>query len=120
MSTDIRALLEQWNAGAEPTRDDLRAAVKQSLAQLVERAPGRSVEVRVPPFAAVQVIEGVHHRRGTPAAVVETDPRTWLELACGQTTWESAKARGKLSASGERADLRPYLPLDLTPETASE
>lgn len=120
MSIDICALLAHWNAGEEPTRDDLRAAVKQSLAYLVERAPGRSVEVRIPPFAAVQVIEGVHHRRGIPAAVVETDPRTWLELACGQTTWDAARAAGRLSASGERADLRPYLPLDLTPGKTSE
>ena len=117
---NVCALLDQWHNGTEPDRDELRAAVKLTLARLVQIAPGRSVEVRIPPFAAVQVIEGVTHRRGTPSAVIETDPRTWLELVCGRTAWEEAKARGQLSASGERADLRPFLPLDLTSENLSE
>jgi len=116
----VHHLLSQWQRGEEPDRSELRAAVKATLAQLVERAPGRSVEVRIPPFAAVQVIQGVTHRRGTPSAVIETDPRTWLELAAGLITWEEAVRVGRLSASGERADLRPFLPLDLTPEKPSE
>lgn len=85
--------------------------IKQSLAVLKERAPGRSVEVRVPPYAAVQVIGGGTHTRGTPRAVVETDADTWLALASGELTWSDAVATGRVRASGERADLAPYLPL---------
>lgn len=85
--------------------------VRHFLAALETRAPGRSVEVRVPPWGAVQVVEGVRHTRGTPPAVVEMAPATWLDLATGATTWAEAVAAGRVSASGERADLAPYLPL---------
>jgi hypothetical protein len=90
---------------------DTRALVKHYLAALEVRAPGRSVEVRVPPFAAVQVVPGVRHTRGTPPAVVETDAETWLALATGRTTWGEALDSGSVVASGERTDLSPYLPL---------
>lgn len=90
---------------------DIRALVKHYLAALEVRAPGRSVEVRVPPFAAVQVVPGVRHTRGTPPAVVETDAETWLALATGRTTWGDALDSGSVLASGERTDLSPYLPL---------
>ena len=90
---------------------DTKALVKHYLAVLEERAPGRSVEVRVPPFAAVQAIPGVRHTRGTPPAVVETDATTWLSLATGRTTWSEAVDSGAVVASGERTDLTPYLPL---------
>ena len=95
----------------DPDTADLRAEVKASLALLQERAPGRSVEIRIPPFAAVQAIPGLTHRRGTPSAVVETDAVTWLALAGGQLTWAQAVASGRLHASGERSDLSPWLPL---------
>jgi uncharacterized protein (TIGR03083 family) len=88
------------------------ATVVRSLAELlVTRAPGRSVEVRVPPFVAVQVIAGPRHTRGTPPNVVETDPLTWLRLATGRTTFDAALSAGRLSASGQRADLSECLPL---------
>ena len=76
------------------------------------RAPGRAVEVRVPPYAAVQAIGGGTHTRGTPRAVVETDAETWIALATGALTWAAAVEQGRVRASGERADLSPYLPLD--------
>ena len=79
--------------------------------ELAERAPGRSVEVRVPPFAAVQCVDGPVHRRGTPPAVVETDAATWLALAVGDLAWGEAVASGSVAVSGERTDLAPYLPL---------
>jgi hypothetical protein len=91
---------------------DTKALVKHYLAVLEQRAPGRSVEVRVPPYAAVQVVPGVRHTRGTPPAVVETDAETWLAVATGRTTWSEAVGSGKVVASGERTDLSPYLPLD--------
>lgn len=90
---------------------DTRALVKHYLAVLAEKAPGNSVEVRVPPYAAVQVIPGVSHTRGTPPAVIETDGETWLDLATGRTTWQQAVDEGRVRASGERTDLTPHLPL---------
>ena len=95
----------------ELTSADTKSLVKHYLAVLEQRAPGRSVEVRVPPFAAVQVVPGVRHTRGTPPAVVETDAETWLALATGRTTWDAALDSGKVVASGERTDLSSYLPL---------
>lgn len=88
-----------------------RTAVRTLLDALVERAPGRAVEVRVPPFAAVQCVEGPRHTRGTPSNVVEMDATTWLRVATGRLAWADAMAEGRVSASGERADLSPYVPL---------
>jgi len=97
---------------ATATRDDdTRALVKHYLGLLQLRAPGNSVEVRVPPYAAVQVIPGVRHTRGTPPAVVETDAATWLALARGEITWTEAVDTARVRASGERTDLSGYLPL---------
>jgi hypothetical protein len=95
----------------ERTPADDRLLTKHFLAVLAERAPGNSVEVRVPPYAAAQVVPGVRHTRGTPPAVVETDPETWIALATGALTWADAQSAGRLRASGERADLSAYLPL---------
>lgn len=92
-------------------RAERKLLVKHFLAVLAEQAPGASVEVRVPPFAAAQVIPGVRHTRGTPPAVVETDAETWIALATGGLTWHEALDRGLATASGERTDLTPYLPL---------
>jgi uncharacterized protein (TIGR03083 family) len=93
----------------------VRAALASSvrtLAQLLpQRAPGRSVELRVPPFVAVQAIPGPRHTRGTPPNVVETDPLTWLRIGTGRGTYADAVATGAVRASGNRADLSPYLPL---------
>ncbi|MGC5345016.1 sterol carrier family protein [Streptomyces sp. DT171] len=78
---------------------------------LAEKAPGGSVEVRVPPFAVVQCVAGPKHTRGTPPNIVETDPLTWLRLATGRTEWARELAAAKVGASGERADLAQLLPL---------
>lgn len=104
------ALVGRLDAGTAD-RDDLRALTKHLLAVLVARAPGNSVEVRVPPFAAVQCIAGARHTRGTPPAVVEMDADTWIAVARGALTWREAAADGRISASGERSDLTPLLPL---------
>ena len=102
-----------WLAGGPtPERAVLRAAVKESLAGLAAAAPGRSVEVRVPPFGAVQCVAGPRHGRGTPPNVVETDARTWLALATGHVDWATAVESGALAASGSRADeVARHLPL---------
>jgi hypothetical protein len=91
--------------------DALRVVTRGLLDRLAGRAPGAAVEVRVPPYAVVQCIGGVRHTRGTPPAVVETDPATWLRLSAGQLAWLDAIGGGTVTASGERSDLSPYFPL---------
>lgn len=86
-------------------------AVRFSLEELTARAPGNSVEVRVPPLGVTQCVEGPRHTRGTPPNVVETDTATWLALTSGELTWDQARADGRVSASGNRADLSEWLPL---------
>lgn len=117
MPARLRAADADTVAAALARRDpaDERLLTKHFLAVLAERAPGRSVEVRVPPYAAVQAVEGVRHTRGTPPAVVETDPATWLDLATGAVSWAAAVADGRVRASGERTDLSAYLPLGEAP-----
>jgi hypothetical protein len=114
-----RAALERavvlWEAAEVPDRDATAIAVRYLLQELGDRAPGRSVEVRVPPFGAVQCIEGTSHRRGTPPAVVEMEAPTWIALCAGTVTWADAVAQGRVQASGERADLSHLLPL-MNPE----
>ncbi|WP_278264739.1 sterol carrier family protein [Nocardia sp. AG03] len=95
-----------------PGRAELGAAVKGTARALAGSAPGHSVEVRVPPFVAVQCIEGPRHTRGTPPNVVETDPRTWLLLATGLLDFDTAVESGALSASGMRArEIADWLPI---------
>ena len=107
---ELAAALDRLRDGGEE-RADLKLVVKHALAVLEQRAPGHSVEVRVPPYAAVQCIPGVRHTRGTPPAVVETDAPTWVALATGELSWAEARAQGRVSASGERTDLSVHLPL---------
>ena len=85
--------------------------VKATLAELVNRAPGRAIEVRIPPYAAIQCGEGPSHTRGTPPNVIEMDAKTWLALANGEVSWNLAMQRGEINASGTRADLSEYLPV---------
>ncbi len=106
----VAAALSRRTEGA-PTRDDQRLLVKHFLAVLSSRAPGGAVEVRVPPYAAAQVVGGTTHKRGTPPAVVELDAETWLDLALGGLAWYDAVAAGRVAASGERSDLSEHLPL---------
>ena len=90
---------------------EIMEQVKLTLAELVKRAPGRAIEVRVPPYAAIQCGEGPTHTRGTPPNVIEMDATTWLALASGQITWQAAMDNGSIIASGVRADLSQYLPI---------
>ncbi|MEV8630983.1 sterol carrier family protein [Streptosporangium sp. NPDC051023] len=107
----VAAVLRAYDRQIHPEREVTRFAVRHLLDRLATSAPGRTVEVRVPPYAAVQCVEGPRHTRGTPPNVVETDALTWLELATGRLTWAQATADGKIAASGSRADLSDYLPL---------
>jgi Bacterial SCP ortholog len=113
---ELRAVvdpLRPWLAGsaAAPARALVAAAVKLTARWLAQQIPGRSVELRVPPHVAVQLIPGPRHTRGTPPNVVETDAATWLRLATGTLDWAAAVADGALTASGNRADLSGLLPL---------
>jgi hypothetical protein len=113
---ELRAAVEPvlaWLAGEaeDPGRKVVGAAVRTTARWLAQQVPGRSVELRVPPHVAVQCVAGLRHTRGTPPNVVETDARTWLQLATGVTTWDRAVEEGAVSASGNRADLSPHLPL---------
>ena len=85
--------------------------VKKYLDLLSKKAPGFSVEVRIPPYGAIQCIEGPVHRRGTPRAVIEMDSTTFISLAVGEINWADGVLSGSIIASGERADLTSYLPL---------
>jgi len=111
-SSDGLQALRVWRAdpSAAPPAT-VATAVRFTLEELASRAPGRTLEVRVPPYGAVQCVEGPRHTRGTPPNVIETDARTWLDLATGQKDWASALASGKVHASGLRATLVDYLPL---------
>ncbi|MCM3899137.1 MULTISPECIES: sterol carrier family protein [Actinomycetes] len=107
----LRAWRDCEERGADAGRTVVVTAVRFTLEEIGALHPGRSVEVRVPPAGAVQILPGATHRRGTPPAVVETDARTWLSLASGLLTWEEAVASSRVAASGQRTDLAPYLPL---------
>lgn len=102
--------LRAWAGGASD-RSTVATAVRWSLQALAERAPGKSVEVRVPPFGAVQCVEGPRHTRGTPPNVIELDAQTWLPLATGMRSWAEAVDAGAVRASGTRADLAHLLPV---------
>jgi Bacterial SCP ortholog len=113
---ELRAAVDPvraWLAGEaeQPPRAVVGAAVKTTARWLAQQVPGRSVELRVPPHVAVQLVEGPRHTRGTPPNVVETDAATWLRLATGAISWADAVAGGTVSASGNRADLADHLPL---------
>lgn len=110
-----RRALQDW-ATHEPAdglapRAVRATAVRHTLELFAEEFPGGAVELRVPPFAAVQAIAGTRHTRGTPPAVVETDDQTWLALVTGEISWTDATAAGRVRASGERSDLSAQLPL---------
>ncbi|AEB42199.1 hypothetical protein VAB18032_05365 [Micromonospora maris AB-18-032] len=112
-SAAVAAAMAALDEGRAPERSVLRVAVRALLTTLADRTPGRSVEVRVPPYGAVQCVPGPRHTRGTPPNTVEMDPQTWLALATGRLEWTQAVTEGCVRASGTRADLSPYLPLEL-------
>lgn len=111
------AALKAWLEGTAPASDVpvpravVATAVRYSLEEVTARAPGNSVEVRVPPFGVTQCVEGPRHTRGTPPNVIECDAATWLSMVTGRLRWADAVAAGQVAASGLRADLSGLLPL---------
>ena len=114
-SESVKHALDALDRGVEPDPPVLRDAVRALLTELSRRAPGRSVEVRIPPFGAIQCIAGPRHTRGTPPNVIETDPVTWLLVATLRVSWTDAVSDGRVRASGIRTDLSAYLPLYAEP-----
>jgi hypothetical protein len=122
---DGQAALNEWAAGAVPPSDAspaapaapavprsvIATAVRYTLEEVTARAPGNSVEVRVPPFGVTQCVEGPRHTRGTPPNVIECDAATWLAMVTGRLSWADAVVAGRVAASGLRADLSALLPL---------
>jgi hypothetical protein len=102
---------EAVGAAEDPERGALKLATRHLAQTLATRHPGRSVEVRVPPYAAVQCLAGVRHTRGTPPATVEVEPVAFVQLCTGRLGWQEAVRDGRVRASGERSDLSPLLPL---------
>lgn len=119
--SDGVAAIRAWCESRENTpRATLALAVRFTLQVLAEEYPGGAVEVRVPPFGAVQIIEGTSHTRGTPPAVVEMNAATWMRLATGELTWAEGRAKGGgVSASGERSDLSEILPVPIARRIAA-
>jgi Bacterial SCP ortholog len=107
----VAEVIAALDNGEEPPQAALRSAARYLLQKLEVIAPGRSVEVRVPPVAAVQCVSGPRHTRGTPPNVIETDPLTWFRLATGRLGWAEGVRSGAVRASGSRADLSAYLPV---------
>ncbi len=103
--------LAKGQAFASP--DDVATAVRFTLEELSVRAPGHTLEIRVPPFGVTQCLPGPRHTRGTPPNVIETDPGTWLALVVGRLSWDEAQFSGRVRASGARANLADWLPLEL-------
>ncbi|MCG7444258.1 sterol carrier family protein [Dermabacter vaginalis] len=120
--SDGTSAIRSWCEKGEATpRSSLALAVRFTLQVLAEEYPGGAVELRVPPFGAVQILEGTSHTRGTPPAVVEMNAATWMRLATGELTWAEGRARGGgVSASGERSDLSEILPVPIARRMATD
>jgi hypothetical protein len=116
----VRAALAASDGDTGADRNTIATAVRYLLQLLAESAEGNTVEVRVPPFGAVQCIAGPRHTRGTPPNVIETDPATWIALATGRLTWAVALGSGAVHASGQRADLAAHLPVLRMPDPGGE
>ena len=112
----VTAVLTATGAGESPARPALALAVRGLAERLALVAPGRHVEARIPPYAAVQCVEGPRHTRGTPPNVVEAEPVAFVELCTGRLAWADAVADGRVRTYGDRADLSPWLPLTGSPE----
>ena len=100
--------LEAIRTNNQPT------AVRYLLQQIENKHPGGTIELRVPPYGAVQILDGLNHRRGTPPNVVELNPEVFLELALGKGSFEEKAGSGSVSLSGDRAgDARAVFPVIL-------
>ena len=109
----VTSAVDALATGASPARTQLALAVRWLLQLLERAAPGNTVEVRVPPFGAIQFVEGPRHTRGTPPNVVEMDALTFVALATGTLSWTTGVSSGLIRASGTRSDVSEFFPLAL-------
>lgn len=109
----LKQILETYAQDSEVDFEIEKIAVKYCLELLHKEIPGNSVELRIPPHAAVQIIAGTKHKRGTPPAVIEMKPKIWIEVAAGKKSWAQALADGMINASGLRTEISQYLPLKI-------
>lgn len=109
---EIRTALAVAQA-PEPDPAQIPEAVRVTARAVAQANPGKTVEIRIPPFIAVQAFDGLRHTRGTPPNTVETDADTWLKLISGRVTWSTALAAGAVRASGTRADIAQVFPLQV-------
>lgn len=107
----VAALDTDESGGLQADRAQVKELVRITAGFFAQQYPGRSVEVRIPPYSAIQVIEGIRHTRGTPPNVIEMDGPTWLAVSTGRWDWATAVRAGRIRASGTRADLSGHLPL---------
>ena len=107
----IQAVVHGLDLGIAPDGSALGMVVRELARLFAEQHPGRSVELRIPPYAAVQCLDGPRHTRGTPPNVVEADAVAWVRLCAGREQWDDLVRTGRVTASGERSDLAPFLPL---------
>lgn len=112
--TALIKAFENLEHNLEIDKETLKNAVKYSLQLLHQQIPGKSVELRIPPFAAISIVEGKNHKRGNPPAIIEISALIWLELAKGLKSWNQAIEDGLISASGPNTELSPYLPIGET------
>lgn len=112
----VNAVLTAQNTDSKPARSVTATAVRYLLEEISALYPGNTLEVRVPPFGAVQCVEGPKHTRGTPANVIEMNAHTWIHLATGALSWNDAVTGHLVSASGTRASLEGLVPV-LSPDT---
>ena len=108
------AILDQANAALANLEDAplVASAVRNSLDYFAKMLPGKSVELRVPPYRVVQILGGTTHRRGTPPATVEMSPETWLNLVAGRLVWDAAITSAQIHASGTGSNLSQYLQIN--------
>lgn len=109
---EVRAAVAVARA-AEPAAGEVPEAVRVTAKAIAQANPGKTVEIRIPPYVAVQAFDGLRHTRGTPPNVVETDAKTWLALVSGRETWQRAVETGAVRASGTRADISRVFPLQV-------
>ena len=109
--TALKEILDTYQKNLKINNETEKIAVKYCLELLHKKAPGKSVEVRIPPHAAIQVISGITHKRGTPPGIVEMSPTVFIQIAIGKTSWHEARDKGFVQASGERTDLFDLFPL---------
>ena len=84
---------------------DLKREVKKILNLIKSEVPGKSVELRVPPYGAIQCIAGGNHRRGTPPNTVEMSGQTLIRLINEPSLWITLCESGEVRASGLLSDL---------------